>query len=129
MKRVFVGTLVAGALLGTGALAQFPPASPPPVPMAPLPPTSYTGTFASVHSGGAVLQMPGGRQANVSFNRGMLIVDATSEPLSAGMRVYVVGTTQNDGSIAASEIDVVASLRYMDNTPVPAMSPAVIPTQ
>ena len=129
MKKIIVGTLAAAIMLGTAARAQFPPNPVPPVAVPTTPPTAFSGTLTSVRSGSAVLQVPGGQQLTVTYNRSTLLIDATSEPLSPGMRVYVVGAMQGDGSVAASQIAVVAGLQYMQTTPAPATAPTVVPTQ
>jgi hypothetical protein len=129
MRHAFIAILVcallAGALglSGSRAAAQTPPATAPAVASVLTPNSAVEGTLTSVGAGGAVLQTASGQNVQLALRpRGYLLVDPTTEALSAGMRVFAIGFTRSDGTIAVDEIDVLIPLNLMEETPAPAQT-------
>ena len=115
---VLTGVAISGS---HSAIAQMPPQTPPPVPSPVAPDTALEGTIASLSGSYGTLQTADGRSIRLFLpNKGYLLVDPTSQPLSTGMRVFAHGFPRSDGSYAVAEIDVLDPLNLLMQTPAPA---------
>lgn len=110
-------------LSGTRVRAQMPPATAPPVPEPATADSATEGTLTTVSATRATLQTPDGHSVQLALRpRGYLFVDPTTQPLSAGMRVYAIGFPNADGSLAVDEIDVLVPQNLLMQTPAPAQT-------
>lgn len=129
MRQLFIPLLASALLAGalglssTRAAAQMPPATAPPIASVVTPASAIEGTLTSVGATGAVLQTPTGQNVQLALRpRGYLLVDPSPQALSAGMRVFAIGSTRSDGAIAVDEIDVLVPLNLLQVTPTPAQT-------
>lgn len=121
----FVGILACGVFAFSQServTAQMPPLTAPPVPPLITPAAAIEGVLTSASHGSAVLQTPAGKSVTLALTPGYLLVDPSPQALSAGMRVFAVGSPRSDGSVDVAEIDVLAPLNLLLVTPAPAQT-------